>query len=508
MFPEAKATQFFGFSFGVKKDIQELAFLIDHRDLIVDVLLVDGINPAVIVRLIDYVKVGMPHRLDDFVSKALVIAAAHSFQHVIMDILLRDYKPNLNFKYLSKTAYTALKMQESVYGNNDLFKNMLLRVMTGGDFWEEYTKLISTDVHRAYDLVRSFISLKFDIEFNVIRDFFEYFYFNQSSSFNKEQQSFIQALLISLSPHHCIRIIQEFLKHSRDDYARAMVEDIVEGVKSGHPTTLNFWEIFTDLLPKIPQYKKGSFFDVSVNNLITLNKQEKMTLSDQEEDFDDEYRKLEIQCEAMQEGVEKNQEQVNDISRALAAPFSNDIVIDDQDLLNLISSEEAEIDKSIELVPTKKISMKKKGKKIDTQIPSLFAEWYAKIVNNQFADLHAFISGSISNPLVFSKLPYLFAYQSPETGQTLLHLLALKKVTEKLSACWDLILILGVNVNIQDNNGNTPLHVAALRANTVIFERLINESNADRTIKNRFGMTPDQLKRIAVREKNKRGTKK
>ena len=52
-----------------------------------------------------------------------------------------------------------------------------------------------------------------------------------------------------------------------------------------------------------------------------------------------------------------------------------------------------------------------------------------------------------------------------------------------------LLLEHGANPNIQNNNGNTPLHLAARRDYCVIV-RLLLEHGADPTIRNNNGITP------------------
>ena len=52
-----------------------------------------------------------------------------------------------------------------------------------------------------------------------------------------------------------------------------------------------------------------------------------------------------------------------------------------------------------------------------------------------------------------------------------------------------LVVDCGVDPNIQDNNGDTPLHIAARRDYCVVVKLLLNHG-ADPTIRNKKGRTP------------------
>lgn len=130
LFEKPNVTNLLGLTSEPKlKFVQTLASLIDANNIILKVLSIGDIDPAVIVRLVEYIKIGMPNKLHDFVSKALVMAALF-YQPQVIKVLL-NYNPNLDFVYANKKAYQALLARREFYANeNHLFKEILLQLMT------------------------------------------------------------------------------------------------------------------------------------------------------------------------------------------------------------------------------------------------------------------------------------------------------------------------------------------------------------------------------------------
>lgn len=131
------------------------------------------------------------------------------------------------------------------------------------------------------------------------------------------------------------------------------------------------------------------------------------------------------------------------------------------------------------------------------------------LVENKGADINSISAAIDKRPLLIAAVYYRYSYgdatavnylierganvnivRESDSQTPLLH--AINAETDSMLI--RLLISKGANVNHQDNNGYTPLHMAVVYNNEIVIEILIN-AGADRSIKNEDGHTAEEMAR-------------
>lgn len=282
--------------------VQELALHIDESQLIFTLIAIN-VHPHVIIRFIEYIKTGIPTRLNDIVSEAFAAAAYHS-QYQIMKELLQ-YNPDFNAQYANKTAYESLQLKEQEE-TSALFQEMLyLTSITVENFFQ----LKNESLDAAKKLIQRLVNNNeiFEIRFPAIFNIFKILYTNfqrikdESIYFNfdtdegkpmvfeedegdQDELDFITSVSNFLLPEQIIKLISLFLTENLENHAFNLFHTIILFRINQNDST--FMAKLTSLLPEIPQYRHNTHVYKKVNEM--LNKRYSLKLFKETGQFIDE----------------------------------------------------------------------------------------------------------------------------------------------------------------------------------------------------------------------------
>jgi len=459
LLPIPKVSTFLGFMGGLKK-IQELAFLFTKNNYIESLLGIVGydVSPEVIVRFMEYIRMGMPENFENVFIQALHAAAACNRLPVIQELL--TYGRGFNVNYDNQILYETLLVMnnDTAFGCDPLFTKIMLQIIPGEKFIDHVHRFLQDGRDDlVHDLMQDFIVMRFEKDAACVAQIFQQIY----EPLKEHNIAFSQLLLQMLSEKQFIQVIQECITCENFDCVFRLIADITSNKTSKE--LANIMVLFNE----IPLYKSDSDFCRYVKLIFTagLTGKSPTELEEDSKAIINKYKteQMEIKANAlkalnraMEEENARNQQRIN-------ACFSC-------------------------LVPGEQF-VENKPRSAQDVIERMYTVLCSHIENNQIMKVLKYLREYASQkPDVVKKV---FQYQRQD-GFTLLHLLAMKLYTKPVEMCWNILLSLGIDIAIQDYAGNTLLHTAIMFGNNKLAAQLI-AFGANTSVKNQCGQMPYDL---------------